>query len=335
MSNTNTDFYLVAMSVGDGEAKKIRMRLQADGTFLFLDTPTISGLALTTQGVTDYLNKRFVTDANLTTLLGTAGVDIWVSPNGVDSNNGSRLYPVLTITKALTLVSASRLVVRLDPGAYAEAAPLAWPTRSGIRIVGPGSNNCSIAATGGSVFTVTPGAQTGTWSGYLEGVTVAHVAGAAQNGITFDNTGMGKKLMFGIVKCAFSAAVLTDKSINVATHGDASNGIRIYVYGDGTTQSEIGGAIYWVSNNDGDRLQLNQVWLDGLLTTTNVAKTMQIRLYRCVGTHEAIAAGGNAAHTITSVNSYSRVDYADPTTEVFAALDTNDLTGSQTEVIIA
>lgn len=282
--------------------------------------------------------------------LGDGDGIVHVSPRGSDvTGDGTFLFPVATVTKAMTLlVSPTRMVISLAPGIYAEAAPVAWPTFKEARLLGPGSQFCSVSAVGASVFTVTPGVQDSTFTGYMQGFEIDHSAGAAQSGITFSNAGMTKKLNFYGHDVPFSADEPTDRSINVATHTDADNAIRIYWTGDGT-QKEIGGTIYFNVNNLADRLHCEQLWLVGgsvadedpplvavgAISTSNAAKEMRIRLYKCiVPLHNALS-GGSATQVVTAVGCHSWVDYDDITPEIFAALDTGELIGSHSEVIVA
>jgi len=271
---------------------------------------------------------------NLTELQFELEDTIYVSPAGNDEHFGGIGAPVVSITRALALVTGLRKTIRVAAGDYAELAPLVWPTFKGVRMLGEGSDFTSISAVGASVITVTPGVQSSTWEGFIEGVNIDHSAGAAQHGITFSNASMGKKLLFHVINCTFTADASTDKSINVATHTDASNGIRIYMSGDGT-QKEIEGAIYFLAKNNGDRLNLDQLWLRGVITTSADAVPMNIRIRRCMIPKGAASAGGNAAQTITSVSSYGWTDFNNDTPEVYAAADTNDFDGSHTEVIVA
>ena len=259
---------------------------------------------------------------------------IWVTKDGDDTRGtGARLAPVASLTQAFTLVTTTRKIVEMGAGEFAEAAAVVWPTVDEVKVRGAGDNLTTISATGTSVITVTPGVQTGTWEGTLEDVHIDHSAGTAQSGITFDNTAMTKKLIFNLRRCSYEVDTGTDKCINVATHGDTGNAIRIYVTGDGT-QMEIEGAIYFLVANNSDRLHFENCWLVGTITTSVTALEFRMRLFRCVVPHEAATAGGNGLQYITSVNSYSWIDYDDLTPEVYAALDTTDLAGSHSEVIV-
>jgi len=299
----------------------------------------------TTTQIT-HVNKmnRAAKDVQLGTMLANLGsttsTRIYADPSGSDTTgDGSIANPVASLTKAMTLVSANRLIIMLAPGEYVEVAPVVWTTTKNAVVMGAGNNCTSISTTGASVITVTPGVQASTFTGHIEGITIDHsgiTTGVthAQSGITFDNTGITRNLVFSIKNCAFSADAITDKSINIATHADADHAVRVYVSGDGT-QTEIEGAIYFAVNNLADRLHCEQLWIKGTITTTNPAKEFRMRLYRCIVPYGAATAGGSSTQVITSVNSYSWVDYKDIVPEVYAALATGDLTGSHTEVIVA
>jgi hypothetical protein len=286
------------------------------------------------MGIDKYYRKMVMPSTKIKSL----GDDsqIWVSPDGDDTNgDGTFVNPYASLTQAMSVVTTARKIIILMPGTYAEAAAVAWSTVSGVCVISlGGAGVTSISATGTSAITVTPGVVTSTWWGLISGVEIDHSAGAAQSGITFDNTGMTKKLLFYVDKCLASPDAETDKSINVETHDDADNSIRIYITGDGN-QSEIGGAIYFNVNNLADRLHLENCWIIGTITTPNVAKEFRMRLYKCIVPHEAAVAGGNATQVVTAVGCYSWIDYDDITPEVYAALDTAELTGSHSEVIVA
>jgi hypothetical protein len=267
-------------------------------------------------------------------------LEIHVSPSGSDSGQGTKLSPVKTITKAFTLVTATRYVIRIHPGVYEEAAALAWPTIRGVAVIGDGNDVVSIAVphtAATEVIKVTPGVQTSTFTGLLKGVEIVHEGESsleAQSGIKFDNTGITRNIVFSINDCTFSPDAITDKSIDIATHDDADHAVRIYVSGSGN-QDEIGGAIYFNVNNLADRLHFENCWLIGTITTPNVAKEFRLRLFKCIVPHEAATAGGNATQKITAVACHSWIDYDDTVAEIFDNLDTDDLTGSHTEVIVS
>jgi hypothetical protein len=268
--------------------------------------------------------------------------NIYVHPDGEDACNGSFYKPVGSLTRAFALVSATRLNVIMHPGSYAEAAAVAWPTRSNVNVIGAGAGLTVISATGTSVITITPGAQTATFNCAIIGVEIDHSAGSAQSGIKFDNTGMGKRLNFSMKNCSSSVDSFADKTLNVATHGDANNAIRLYCSGDGS-QTEIEGVIYFAVNNNGDRIHLENMWLTGgidddnqvaAIQTSSTALEARIRLFKCIVPRDFALSGGNALQYVTCVDCFSWADYNDLTPENFLQLDTGELIGSHSEVIV-
>jgi hypothetical protein len=261
--------------------------------------------------------------------------NIYAHPDGVDDNNGSFHKPVRSITRAMALVDATRLTVICAPGDYEEAATVTWPTRKGVRLIGSGASVTTISAPTSTtgIITVAPGVQASSFTGHLEGFEIVHDEVADIDGITFSNAAMTKKLGFNIKNCTFSPDSETDKSIHVETHSDSGNSIRIYVSGDGC-QSEIGGAIYFNFNNNADRLHLENCWIIGTITTSSTALEGRIRLFKCIVPHNGATAGGNALQYITAVDCFSWIDYDDLTPEIYAQLDSSELTGSHSEVIV-
>jgi hypothetical protein len=259
--------------------------------------------------------------------------NIFVDPHG----------QIRTLAHAIQLVTATRKTIVLAPGDYVEDAPVNWPTLTGVTVLGAGGAAVTriSSLTGTKVIQVTPGLQTSSFTGILQGVELVHDLGS-QSGIRFDNTAMTKKLGFNIIDCLFSPDDgEVDKSIDVAVHADADNSIRIYVQGK-PGQNEIGGVVYFVVNNLADRLHLEHCWLvggaillaAGAIQTTNVAKELRVRLFKCIGPTNCILSGGNATQVVTCLDCFSWTDYDDNTPEVFAQLDSSDLIGSHSEVIV-
>jgi hypothetical protein len=84
--------------------------------------------------------------------------------------------------------------------------------------------------------------------------------------------------------------------------------------------------------DDQDALELVNMVLEpkGTLSgvnSSNTAKTFLIILKNCIATHEKAVSGGNAGQTVASIGSVSKTGFT------YAAIDTNDLVGSQSEVI--
>ena len=258
---------------------------------------------------------------------------IYVNKDGDDACNGSFYKPVATVTAALALVSSTRKVINVAPGAYAEAAALTWPSIGGVSLVGAGSSLTSISATGTTVFSVNPTAQTSTFTGLIQDIEIDHSAGDGQSGITFNNTSVARKLNFSLKGIGYSWDEDTDKSINIATHV-TGNAIRIYCSGYGD-QTEVG-AIYFKVNDNADRLHLENMWLM-CTTTLSGADQIRVRALRCVIPEHTVAVafvGDSGLQTVTLVDCWQWTDYDDTVAEIFEHAESGNVTGS-TAVVVA
>jgi len=270
----------------------------------------------------------------------TTGLDrIYADPYGNDTyGTGTILSPVATLTKAFTLVTTTRKTIILAPGSYAEAAAMTWPAIDGLRVMGSGYSRTQISATtsaGGSVLTVAPGLVTSTFDGYIEDLEIAHDAGDAQKGVTFNNTSMSKKLLFSFKNVPFSADAETDLSINVATH-ESGNAIRVYVTGDGSSGTEMGGAAYFAVNDNADRLQFENMWLTGSTTLVG-ADQIRVRVLRCIIPEHSVRVafiGNSGLQTVTLVNCFQWTDFDDTVAEIYEKAESANVTGS-TAVVVA
>lgn len=266
----------------------------------------------------DFLNGLAFTDPTY----------IFVSKSGSDTEGtGSIHAPYLTITQAFSQVTALRKTVLVFPGEYEEADELVWPTISGVKLVAIAGNYQTVVsvdsdASADQVFNVAPGAQSSTFEMWIENMYIDHDQ-TGMDGILLNNTGMGKKLNCYLNNVGGDGSA-SDKFITT-THGDTDNAIRIYWEGN---NGDVEGNVYHSGGNDGDRLYITNVNLNGGLSTGALAVALAVRLVKCVVLHEGIT-GGNAAQTVTAVCCYSN------SSGTFAALDTNDLAGSHTEAIVA
>ncbi len=250
-----------------------------------------------------------ITDSNI----------VWVSESGSDATgDGTVVLPVASITKAMTLVDATRSRVIVLPGEYEEAAAVTWPLFSGVQLIGIGTVVVSIAA-GTTVINVSPGAVASTFELTLENLYIEHDTAI---GITLTNTAMTKKL-----NC-YMKNVASDGAGNMIStvHGDTANAIRIYW--DGDKDEGIEGPIAYNGDNNGDRLYLTRCNVDGGIVTNDQATALAIRLVRCRIAHEGIT-GGNASQTVLLVGCYSE------TSGTWAIADTNDVAGSQSATVVA
>ena len=264
---------------------------------------------------------------------------IYVNPSGLDINDGSFFFPVKTLTKAFTLVSASRPVVVMAPGSYVEAAAVAWPNVSGVALVGAGCNVTSISVTGyaASVINVIPGAKSSTFTGLIQGVEIDHSGLTAaltygQIGIQFSNATVTKKIQFNIKNCGWSWEEDTDQSVKVV-HTDTGNAVRIYISGDGS-QQEIG-AMYFAVGNNADRLHCENLWLMCPITTVG-ADQLRVRLLKCIVQEHSVSvavACNSSLVTVTLLDCFQWTDYDDTVAEIFEQAEAANVTGT-TAVIV-
>jgi hypothetical protein len=227
---------------------------------------------------------------------------IVVSTEGNDTyGNGSWDRPYATLTKAMTMVSATRKTIYMFPGDYAEAALITWPSINGVRVVGlEGNGNVVIsnANAAAEVILVNPTVQTSAFEWFLENVCISHTA---QIGIEIDNTATAKKVIAQLKNVSFEA-VSTGNSIHV-THTDAGNAIRIYA----KDCNEIEGLVYFHVLNADDRIRFYQSVLIGGLQTSADATAGEVTLIGTVVLTNGLTIG-NAANVLTYVGSCYRTD---------------------------
>lgn len=274
------------------------------------------------QGLSRLINTAFKGCAN------DGASYIYVSKDGHDTNgDGTLVNPYLTITAAMAAVTAARKKIVVFPGEYEEAAQITWSTISGVQLLALNGQwntvlKVASAAAADQVISVAPGVQTSTFEMWIENIYVDHDQ-SGQDGIKLDNTSMTKKLNCYLKNVGGDGSA-SDKFITT-THGDTSNAIRIYWDND---NGGVEGQVYFETKDNGDRLYITNVRLNGGLATSADAKSLDVRLKRCEVLHAGVS-GGNAAQTITAVQCYSN------DSGTFAILDTSDLAGSHTEAIMA
>ena len=227
-------------------------------------------------------------DLSVTQLRTPDGGQIWVSKDGRDSANGSRLAPYLTVTKALSEVTSSRKTIMVLPGEYAEAGALVWPTDvSGIQLIGVGNRWEVVisASAGDEVITLTPGVQTSTFELTIQNIQFEHSDG--QDGLVATNDAMTKKLNVYLGNVGF-AGESDDFSVK-CIHGDTDNAIRIYWDGG---NGDCEGSIDLAQANDGDRFYADRIVISGdnFDFGTNIAGTVRMRY--CEIAYRIFTAGG-------------------------------------------
>jgi len=245
------------------------------------------------------------------------GYALWVSKSGNNTSGlGSRTMPYLTITKALSEVSADKKLVVVEQGTYKEA--VTWPTRSGVVVVGLGRVIIDDPSSGGTAtLKVAPGDPGGAWTGYCENIILDHNG----TGLHISNTGGTSTLAFKMEDCEFIAT--GGNSIQTTNNGSAA--INLEVSGE---MHDIGGPVTLKGTLvAADSVIFNQMKLTGGLVSVNTDAGIEITFNHCEVKHEGVS-GGHSGQKINAVFCTSR------TGETIALLDTNDLAGSHTENII-
>lgn len=250
---------------------------------------------------------------------------IWADVGRTDTYtaDGSEAKPYKTLAAAWAALTATRNSIRLKAGTYTTVAatPLALPAHD-VKVRGEGAmDDVVIESNGAAVFNRAAGALTGTTSYTWDNLTIEH--GDTYKGIVIDNTSATKKIILSLDGVEFGGSA---NAIDVATHGDASNGVRLYV--NDNRGREIEGPVSFVVGNDGDIIRIKNAVLSGGLVTGTSATVMEITLQNCEVLHEGVT-GGNAAQVLNVISCHSR------TGATIAAFDTSDAAGSHTENILA
>lgn len=149
--------------------------------------------------------------------------------------------------------------------------------------------------------------------------------------IDVNNTNAAAALTVRFDRCSINVfdSAANGWAVDVA-HATAGQAINLLVSGRGT---EIVNAINFTVKNASDVLELHRVKLQDAgkataIVTSTDAVAGQIRLFDCQVPHELGVSGGDAAQLLISVGNYSL------TGTTYAAADTNDFIGSQTETIV-
>ncbi|MCK9370118.1 DUF1565 domain-containing protein [Candidatus Dojkabacteria bacterium] len=188
--------------------------------------------------------------------------NIFVSPNGSDTNNGTLLSPFKSIAKAFKAVTTSRSRVILAPGTYVETASLTWPSVNGTSLNGNGAGECIVTAPGATqIISIDPLAASGTWTAILSNITIS---AEDQVGLQVNNTNVGKRINLFLTKTTFEAGGdSVGSSIDINRAGASSNAIRVYADGEGTT---IEGLVTVITESTDDRFRFKGYRLIGGLT---------------------------------------------------------------------
>jgi hypothetical protein len=223
------------------------------------------------------------------------------SPEGYDGDEGSWFAPVKTLTKALSLVSASRATIIMLPGEYAEETMIDWPDISGISIIGMGDVSISNAGTGAAVIDIHPTYTASSMSISMKDITIA---ADTQIGLQIDNAHMTKKLniyLDGVSIEDNTSGGGSSDSISMA-NSTASQAIRIYA---NNCSFEL--LVHITTANAGGRYRFRNCDFTGNLTVAGAVEA-ECTLIGCV----VVAAVSIAAEThFSNVGCVYRTD-ADP-----------------------
>lgn len=185
---------------------------------------------------------------------------IWVSTGGSDSvGTGTWDRPVASLTKAFTLVTATRTIIYILPGAYEEAAGTTWPNYTGVAVIGFGeTSGVTISALGANpVITIKPTYTSANFSAAIENIYLEPLDDEDQDGLYIDNLNLGKKFLLNLVNIGCESS--GDGYSFHFLHGNTDDPIRISAY----NLNEIGGAFVMAFGNSDDRLQIHESILDG------------------------------------------------------------------------
>lgn len=234
---------------------------------------------------------------------------IVVSKSGNDTyGKGSWCSPVLTVTKAFTLVTATRKFIYVLPGEYVEAAELVWPSINDVTLKGlsdQGQVIISNATATGAVLRIHP-TVAGVEAAYIETICISS---DNQIGLAIDDAHMVAKLMIFLKEVSIESD--TGDSIDVVH--TSTEAIRMYI--DGCDFEELVDIDVF---NGGDRFRFKDCELNGGITFDAGAFAAEESFYNCIML--ATPAVGQATQVLTYKNVLLRAanqTYSDLTPDVF------------------
>jgi hypothetical protein len=224
---------------------------------------------------------------------------IFVASTGDDSKGkGTVLEPFASLTKAKTLVSASRKITALRGGDYNES--FVWPNLTGVKIACIDGNGLAVVRSiAGSVISVNPAAASATWEMTLKGVVLKHRTG--QVGLQVDNAYVTKRINLYLQNIGTEQEG-TGSSIDVNRTGAATDAIRIYADGNGEV---IEGLVDYITELTDDRVRFRGYRLVGGLTVTG-AVACEVTLIECGMKTSGLTVDG--ANKLTNVGCWYETD---------------------------
>ena len=249
---------------------------------------------------------------------------MYVSPDGSDTaGNGSMIGPYATITKALSVVTASRKTIMVFPGEYVETLALVWPNVTGVSINGFGGDVTIVGTSGQTeVVLINPTFSASTFEATLSNLTISAPDGV--KGIVFNNQNTtGRKFNLYLHNVGIDADTDTDQSLDVV-HTTTTQAMRVYCDGQ---RNIIEGLVYIAPQNADDRFTFTNMQFDGGIQfgTATIASVSTFK--NCI-MKDAGGSGGQDTQILNVLNCHSLTG----TTYAIAAL--NDFAANAAEVIL-
>lgn len=259
--------------------------------------------------------KKFILTAG-----GWADV-VYQGPISIFGSDGAFKASYSTVNLAVAALAAGD-ILKLKAGEHTLTAACditepGWCTISGE----PGTT--VIGAAGADYcFKTVFGAISSTKGVTFENLRIDHGDDATQVGIDCANASATGRINLMVRNCSFES----DGGDSLYTlHASTSASIRWY-----TSDNDFEGPVEFTVGNTDDRIRFERCDLIGGLVTGTSATAMEIYLAHCKILHEGVT-GGNNAQLMYVLYCLSATD-TNP--EVYAAIDTNDLAGSQNETVM-
>lgn len=302
----NDDLGAVAVAVGDelfiNRTTCIISKISDPG----VNTPFGYALGSITSGNTAVIAVKVHFDPS-----GLEVIDdsiIVVSKAGNDLSGGGWCSPVLTITRAFVLCTATRRNIFVLPGTYTEVAELVWPSINDVTLKGMSEQGQVIinnATATGAVIRIHP-TVAGVEAAYIETLCIEN---ENQIGLAIDDAHMAAKLIIFLK----GVSIESDTGDSVDVVHTSTQAIRIYI--DGCDFEELVDIDVF---NGGDRFRFKDCELNGGITFDAGAFAAEESFFNCIML--ATPAVGQATQVLTYKNVLLRAanqTYSDLTPDVF------------------
>lgn len=314
--------FLFNMDLPYGDS--VCQRKQVDGIFCRttpVDDADYAGLGIGSLALFQTITSQAVTEADWYIKKGDGFAKI--QTGGAIANfdeNGVCKASYTTLALAVAALEAGD-IIKLGPGEH-EANEIDITEPGWCKIVGePGATIKGAVGADYCLRTVF-GAISSTKGIDFENVRFDHGDDATQVGIDCANASATGRINLTVRNCSFES----DGGDSLYTlHTSTSASIRWYI-----SDCDFEGPVEFTVGNTDDRVRLERCDLIGGLVTGTAATAMEIYLGYCKILHEGVT-GGNNAQLMYAMYCLSATD-TNP--EVYAALDTNDLAGSQNETVL-